>query len=284
MLRFENTSTPNTFAIYVDSIDRDDVLIHWKYKPTHDELSDHRITIYRSEGQTGEPTLLKNISAFNTTFVDTDVNDYDNYRRWYYQLQIDDGELTQRFTTDLNPDNMALAYRKRVKVEMRFDGTPCLAYVRSDSGQRCSACWNVRMQMSDPNCEVCDGTGYETGYFPPVLTLIHIIPPVLVTQAQETLKKLQTTYAFMGHFPLMNPLDFIADLETGLRWRIVKNQPIKAANSVVKQQVELIKVNLTDVEYKIDLPKEDLEPIIIPRKGQYFAKYNTIKEIPNGNE
>lgn len=283
MIYFES-AVHRTNYIYVSTINRTSVIIYWRYKPTVDTLESHTISIYRSYGQTQTPTKVASVSAANTHYIDEVPNIYDSYSHIYYQLQINDGALTDKVTFDNKPMPRTLHRRKNVDLHLRTSGLPCLVYQKSVDGAFCPVCFDtLQRKATDPNCPVCLGTGRTGGWYSPIYTLFYIVPPTESIQPDDVPKQIQESQALLGYFPLVNPKDLIFDLTVGEHWRITSVHPIKDAYDTISQELGVTKVAHRDGEYLLPLPSEKLTPVLTPLKHRkYLIDLTKLQETING--
>jgi hypothetical protein len=286
MLYFEH-ATGNAPYIFVEVIpktsDKFRLLIYWRYKPTNDTLSTHKIIINRSDKPNGDYTKVAEVEATQTYYIDEFF--WHNYNVYpSYTLSIDDLTITRPVTVGNVPSPESLLVRKHNEIGLRMSGTPILVYIRKVTGERCSCFTAARGKVSDMTCPLCFGTGFSGGYYAPILTLGNITPARKTHELKEFLAQKEIVELTMSHFPLLSPRDLIVNLNKGTKWRIVEVDPSEDSVCVLHQRAVLARLNPSDVEYSIPLPDGTMEPILKPRKQPYIYNVNpNIKETTNGS-
>jgi hypothetical protein len=283
VLIFEN-AVHRTNYIYVTTYDRQNVLLYWKYKPTLDTINTHTISIYKSEGLTADGIKIATISAINTHYVDNTPNIYDKFKHVYYQLQINDGALTDKVTFDNKPMSRTLHRRKNVNTTLRVGGIPCLIYQKKTEEDFCPLCWDdLTRKARDPVCPTCFGTGRTGGWYTPVYTLYHVNPPEKAISHDDIPKQIQDTQAFIGYYPTVNPKDMIFDLTVGEYWRIESIHPVRDAYDIIYQELNISKIAHREGAYLLPVPSKELNMVITPSYNRkYLIDLDQIKESLNG--
>lgn len=281
MIFFENASKKRPY-FYVTTLQKNTVLLYWKYKLTGEDLSQHTISIYRSPSETDEGVKIGEVSAVQTYYKDNSNLDLSSPQRfYYYQIQIDDRPLTDKVTLDRQPDARTNYLRKNGDTLLKMGGSPVLYYQRIQSGDRCSECWDSHLGVTKANCPICFGTGFAKGFSTPVLTMARVIPPAKLQVQQEVDTYPQKTSIVVSYFPLSNSKDVIYEINTDKFWEILSIEPIHTKSSLISQNLTVKRINFNDIEYTLPMPDQTMEWVINPPKHSFFIDINKIKEYKN---
>ncbi len=86
--------------------------------------------------------------------------------------------------------------------------------------------------------------------------------------------------AWMSNFPEVKPRDIIVEANDGNRWRIVRVQPTRKRRSVVHQNLVVTEIGRDHVEWKIDIPGLNAQPVW-DTQGQFLtARHNLEEDTP----
>ena len=233
-------------------------IVHWSFKPTNEDLSGLVMEISRSYAPNDGFEKVGEAVYPQTYFRDVTLNVYDHWRDAYYRLSA----VFQGRTLEFGPATVgsdfppqAREMTRRVEVELRFSGMPMMVYLKRQ-GPRCSACWDEFLKKAtDARCPKCFATGYEGGFYEPVLTLGNFLPEEKRDLPETTRRQDSQTALKMSNFPLVRPQDVIYLVNSRTRWRVVQVTPNRMHDCIVHQDpVVVAKLNPTDIEHDLPIP------------------------------
>jgi hypothetical protein len=251
-----------TVALTVDeigvrSLDVDYNEITWKVRSTSQDLLDYTFQVLRSEGAAGpfEPASAEMDDRY--FFVDNFIRKGNEFRTFFYLIRVRDkqtGETRDFGPADAGPDPdlIATELRKHMNLLFReFIGRRCWVFPVRTFGQRCGCRNKTLGKRTQSHCVTCFDTGFVRGYLTPVEAWMSIDPDPKSQQVMSVGSTAQSnTTARMGFFPPVKPFDLIVEPEN-LRWRVVQVTGTEQLRVVVHQEVQIHKIPITDVEYKI---------------------------------
>lgn len=214
--------------------------------------------------------LIATVPASQVFYEDSTVNLYDRWRVPFYKLRLVDTNGAYR---DYGPirvsgelDGPTKSIIRNARTQLRIgSGNPVLFYQRRfDTTQRCPDCWDpVLKQVVLSDCLSCFNTGFVGGYHAPVLTLASIAPEAKGDQTTDRTEQSATVQCFTINFPILRSRDFMYEIDTGRRYRIVTIQPGEKNRMLVSQVFTAEAINPVDIEHKVPVPPVDqLTPII----------------------
>lgn len=193
-------------------------------------------------------------------FRDVKVSLLTKYRQYFYKLKIVDRrtqettEFGPSATHDAEPDIVAAAIIHEEDVLFRkFVGRRCWLYPVRTFGPKCS-CFDTTMQRQTRSSHLpCFGTGWLGGYMSPVEVFVQFDPSPKVSMPLPT-GEIQPVMARarMSSFPPVSVRDILIESEN-TRWRVVNVETTQRLRAVVHQEMSLIAVPRSDVEYAIPL-------------------------------
>jgi hypothetical protein len=259
-------------SIFIEAFDvlqvsTDAAIVSWKFGPTNDDMSQVVVDVLRSYSPVDNFTVVKTVTHPQTYFRDTEINLRDQWRSAYYKLSVKAGAGTVIETEAVNlrseASNPAREIIRQVCMDLRFSGSPAMVYLKR-KGARCPACWDPYLKKNTrSDCLSCFATGYDGGYYTPILTLVNFQPETKTNQPDLTLRQESQTTARMGNFPEVRPSDVIYEMNMGARWRIVNVAPSEMERVLLVQELTLVKLNPGDIEHKLPIP-DGLDYVILP--------------------
>lgn len=243
--------------IIVRSLDVDFNEISWKVKATSQDLLDYTFQLLRSEGPAGPFAPISPEMDDRYFYVDNFIRGGHDFRTAFYVIRVRNKQTDE--TRDFgpadpgpDPDLIATELRKHMNLLFReFIGRRCWVFPVRTFGQRCG-CWNPTLQKrTQSHCATCYDTGFVRGYMTPIEAWMSIDPDPKAEQTMSVGNTSQSnTTARMGFFPPVKPRDIIVEPENA-RWRVTQVTGTEQLRVVVHQEVQLHKIPITDIEYKI---------------------------------
>lgn len=253
-------------AVFVEMASRRSIVISWWYRPTNDDLTRATVEIHRGYSRNGHFDLVGTVRADVLHYRDTGSHVHDKWREIYFKLRVINlggaVDETEPFSVRSQPTLEAIAVRKRTDLALRFEGVPCLIYVRRGEGVRCPDCWDPGLKkVMSSSCPTCFNTGRLGGFYPPILTQVRISPATKHNEPGDTLRQVEQVTAVCSFIPIVSPRDVVYEVNVGKRWRIVTVQPTEDHRVIVHQDLMMIGLNPGDIEHTLPIPT-GLTPII----------------------
>jgi hypothetical protein len=253
-------------AIFVEIASRAAVIVSWWIRPTNEDLEQTTVTVFRGYSFEGPFESIADVPGTQQYFRDADALIRDKWREIYYKLRVTspDGSVDESEAVGVTsqPTLETIATRRRTDIALRFEGVPCLIYVRRGEGERCPDCWDpVLQKVGSSTCPRCFNTGRLGGFYSPILTQVKINPVAKVNEPGDTLRQVSQTTAMCSFIPIVSPRDLIYEVNTGKRWRLITVTPTEHHRVAIHQDLTMIEINPGDIEHTLPIPS-DLEPII----------------------
>lgn len=197
-------------------------------------------------------------------YLDITVNLQSFWRRWYYRVEAEDTDGNKTYVSDVKtwesqPKIFELEIIARHDWLLRYEtGTPCFALVeRTAGGDHCQKCYNPSLSRSCvSNCPECFGTGRERPFYQPIMTFVDFNPPAKVTGVQQQEVQSGQTNVWWSAFPQLKPRDIFVEILSGVRWRVVRINPVGDVRTAFHHFGTLEEINRRDVEYQISISSE----------------------------
>jgi hypothetical protein len=253
-------------AAFAEIASRAAVIVSWWIRPTNEDLEQAVVTVFRGYSLEGPFEPIADTPGTQQYLRDSDALIADKWREIYYKLRVtsSDGGVdeTVAFGVTSQPTLETVATRRRTDLALRFEGVPCLIYVRRGEGTRCPDCWDeVLQKVGSSTCPRCFNTGRLGGFYSPLLTQVKIDPVTKVNEPGDTLRQVSQTTAMCSFMPIVSPRDLVYEVNTGKRWRLVTVKPTEHHRVTIHQDLTMIEINPKDVEHKLPIPP-NLTPII----------------------
>lgn len=268
----------------VRSFSLDFLTLDWRIKPTNRPIDDFTFSVFRSQSQ--EDTDFKKIkdglkSVFN--FHDPAASQASRWRQWYYKVRATEDTTalfteSQIATNDEQPDRIGLSIaRRNLLVLRRFVGIKSFVLQERTFGQRCNHCWDsVKQRRKQSGCRICFDTGFMGGFFTPIEALINYSPsPKQVQMMSFGERQPNQTPAWMSNFPEMKPRDLVIEQHDGRRWRVINVGTTRKRRAITHQNLLLVEINRSDVEWKIEIPNLNVAPPF-DTTGQFLTRKHTL--------
>lgn len=257
--------------------------IDWRIKPTNRLLDDFTFTVLRSQSQDDADFRVIQEGVTGFTFHDPTSSQKARWRQWYYKVRA--VEIASETFTESpiasnqeKPDRIGLSIVRRNELVLRrFVGIKCFILQERTFGQRCENCWDkIKQRRKISGCDICFDTGFLGGFFEPIAALVNLSPSAKQVQKMNfgELTPDQTP-AWMSNFPEMKPRDILIEEHDGKRWRVVNVQNTRKRRATIHQNLLLNRINLADVEYKINVDGLDRLPPF-DTQGQFLTRRHTL--------
>ena len=251
--------------INVESFDLDFLDVSWSLADTSERLARYSIYVQKSVDGSEGPwrEVAGPLPGNHTTFRDNDVNQFHNWRQYFYRLRIVDQETSLEYVSAAYsqvsaPDLIAIELKRRFELVLQeFAGRKVLLFPAITSGFRCPSCYVTSPQgfsigrQTTQNCQTCFDTTFVGGFASPIVCYIQIDPAVRGIQRNDTQEQdRQDSTARMSGYPIVKPRDVIVEAEN-IRWEIQSMVPTEKSRSIVSQSVTLHRIPSSDIRYKI---------------------------------
>lgn len=234
--------------------------ITWELGDTSEDVLDYTFQVLRSEAAAGPFDAISAEMEDTFHFIDNLVKVGNIYRQYHYKIRVKhkpSGEATEYGPYEKAPEPTLIADTLRMHLNLlmhEFIGRRCWLLPVRTFGQRCGECWNPRLQKKKySGCRVCYDTGFVRGYHKPVEIWASIDPTPASNQPAPTGRtQQQSTTGRMSFFPPVKPDDLIVEAEN-IRWTVRTITTTQEQRAVVTQELQLRRIETTDVEYAIPL-------------------------------
>lgn len=249
----------------------DSQVIGWTFLGVGAAATNAVVKVWRSYVENDGFELIATIDARTGFYRDDTVNLFDRWRFPFYKLEVVDRNGLSRtygpYRVSSDIDGLAIALIKNTTVMLRLGGVPVLVYQRrSDASARCSNCWDATLRkVTIAYCEVCYNTGFEEGYYAPILTLATIAPESKLEAPSEVHRQTATTSALLSNYPVLRPRDLIYEVNTGRRYRIFSIQTAEKQRMLINQNITMEALNPGDVEHHLPVPVISLMTPVLSR-------------------
>lgn len=160
-----------------------------------------------------------------------------------------------------------MRYVEEVLYDMYY-GEPCYVVKVKGTGVRCTKCWSeARQQRIISHCDVCNGSGFVTGYYSPIPIQISFDSDPKKNDVQKEWENVfDTKRARMSNYPIVKPKDYIINKDEYKRYVITHVETTKLPmlasdpviyskqNYIVSQLLILEEIVPDDNQYNIPLP------------------------------
>ena len=254
----------------INQIDTNSIYVQWEFAPTTEDLSKYTLSIYRSES----PGIPDDILGFELVVPDLDVTTAGYLDRglsglstpgriWYYKIIVKNTDtnntsLAPRLASYFkgkSPDlyTKEILRQKRIVLE-KFVGRKFFLLKRRTWGSHCNLCWDeILFRCTNPDCPVCYGTGWISGYFEPTPFFAMLTPAPQRNQIMMfgEWKPSDTLLETLNYPPLVDK-DVIVD-DSGNRWVVIQVQKTEKLGFLLEQRVQLARIEYDDVVYSIPI-------------------------------
>jgi hypothetical protein len=251
MLEFE--------SLEVFQTEPDVTIASWVLRMTNEDLTGLEFVVSRSHAQHEDFEEVGRVPYPQRYFVDRSGDRFDHWRKAYYRVSASfQGRTFEKGPETIGSDLFPMSREmiRRIGIDLRFSGIPVMVYLKR-KGERCPDCWDPHLKKATrSSCSTCFATSFVGGYHDPILTLANKVPEVKRDQPDVTKRQNAQTILKMSVFPVLRPNDILYHVNTPDRWRIVSIQPeVVHDNLVGQEQIVVAKLNPTDVEHSLPIPK-----------------------------
>lgn len=276
--------------LQVRSLDVDSNEVTWEVaSPTHEDALDYTFQILRSESPEGPFEPITQAFGERYIFVDRRLPAGDKFRQIWYKLRVThkaSDEVTDfgAVTRQAEPDLIA-SYIRRAELTLLVAaiGRVCWLFKRRSFGARCPSCWDtVTSKKLKANCMSCYQTGFLRGFLNPIEVWVQIDPEAKAQQnnAQQIDQQTGTT-ARTSFYPNIVPGDVLVEAENK-RWRVLKVTLSERLRTPVKQELVLIRINDTDIEYRLPINLEEAIQDVQPSPARMFTNPTDLQSSIDG--
>lgn len=271
MISIQDLEVTNRFTI-------DFLVIQYTVERTHENIDDYCLNLLRSSTSEGDYAVVKE-NLKTPTYEDYDVNLRNDNIEYYYKIQIvskKDGTFSfsnvAKFITS-PMENIAFwlkwTYDKYLKEVVTGEGY--LLLKKKKSGQLCDNYDEYRQSCRNPRCEVCWGTGFKGGYYPPIPISVSYAGP---GNKQEQIDRSGFTNSdapnqlWTGGYPIIDVGDILVGRQsTGGRHRVVAVTQVAKNELVISHRFTIQSIAPTDIVCL--LPIENIQQGKIEVKREY---------------
>ena len=234
--------------------------ITWDIGDTTEDVLDYTFQVLRSEAAAGPWDEVMPESDDRYIFVDNTIKNANIYRQYHYIVRVKHkpSEESRDYGPSMKapePDLIAVELRKHLNLLFReFAGRRCWLLPVRTMGQRCSDCWNARLQKrTRSGCRTCYDTSFVRGYHRPIEVWVQFDPSPAAEQPSNVGRLQQTSStARMAHFPPVKPDDLLIEPENN-RWKVRSRSTTQQGRAAVTQELQIHMVPTTDMEYAVPL-------------------------------
>lgn len=244
---------------------REGVRLQWGIEPEDTDLTTIEIDVQRSESPSGPFKSLQTIDPLAVfSWTDRTAPWKPKNMELYYRLV---GRLrsTGEVVWDCYPFGFqgrlpldALEMIRQHNILLRgvnghdpLTGIPTTVYKRRNFGARCRQCTDsVTGRVTISGCRVCGGTGFNGGYYSPIVVYMNFQPHARYLRVSTLGKEEDNeTTAFLTNFPILYPGDMVVE-PSEKHWRVTQIDVTERKRVVVHQLVRLRQLDHGDVEYE----------------------------------
>lgn len=174
-------------------------------------------------------------------------------------------DVVETGPSTLNP-RMA-GYRRKLirdfRLSLKFNGTPTVLLKRRTWGVRCDRCVDKRTkQIVRSECRDCWGTGFEGGYWAPILTYARrsVTAPTVVNSPEQKSES-NDAQIWLPDFPQMERDDVIVSLHDQRRYRVDRQVQTEVQLAGVHQVLTCQELARDHVIYRYAVSPNTLQPL-----------------------
>lgn len=156
------------------------------------------------------------------------------------------------------------AIQRRAIINLQwFSGNFFAVLKRKHFGKRCGECFDEGSKtVLISHCEACYGTGWEGGFYDPILTSGKISEAPLQERTEQSSEtQIQQARLEMLDFPRLESDDVLVELDKNRRWIVDSVVERKIRRMRVTQSVRCKELNRSAVEYHIQIDRENLQDL-----------------------
>jgi len=241
--------------------------LHWTLENTDEDSSVYTVNIYRGfwaahSGIIDEFDLVSSgvISADDYGWTDTTISgyEYDQWQELYYALSFTDGSNTGDICNPVKQASYGDIYSDAIirteDIAFRLTGRPCAIFKKKTSGTRCPDYDVTIGRHQTANCSTCYDTGYQGGYYTPIIRTC-MINPTPKRQAQLQWGEWQITDAILTSppWPDVEPGDVVVSYDNK-RYEILEVRPTQKGLVTVINNSRMEIIPKGDIRYRLSVP------------------------------
>lgn len=180
--------------LQLKNVDYDKTILYWNVETEINEnLHSFLYSVELSESSNGPWTALFEDPIHAYGFVDKMTQRGMVNQRIYYRIKainIADGSESYSepiCVSEEETNYLTQFISKQENLQLRrYNGQECLHFSRKKFGDRCKECYDkVARKCIKPNCSLCFGTTYQSGYFYPTKIYVNLDPQAKVIDKHE---------------------------------------------------------------------------------------------------
>ena len=254
-------------SLTVASYNKNQATLEWEYTNPKASTDGIHLEVYRAEAP-APVTIFSGIeldvSPTSYSYTDTTLSGLTshNFNTFYYRIKVVDEDSPGTYEWS-NPSFISMAPDAQATKMLRLKGVGINKYGRTvkiikkriTDGQECS-CWDEVLQRStDDECELCHGTGIQTGggYYDPIEVKAAIntrpkqneITPFGIWQKNDALMDIL-------NYPVLEPDDVVVD-QTNKRYKVRQVATYDKGQSLISQRCVISLQEKSNEVYNIEV-------------------------------
>lgn len=252
--------------LQVSCLDLDYLKITWEVKQTSEDLLSYYFEILRSEATHGPFDLISPPFTDRYEFRDYIAPRKHEWRLFHYKIRVTNKQNQESVeygpvSAQYRPPLDALEILRLETLLFReYIGRPCILLPVRSFGQVCGQCYDIVTHRTiASNCPVCYSTGYTGGFLNPVIVYPQIDPHPKMQQNAPPITQQQAMST--GRLPAdiyIKPKDILIE-QDNKRWRVGSVTTTERLRFPVRQELQLVKIPIGDIEYSFDISWPDVE-------------------------
>lgn len=256
MIRISNINCSSMFGL-------DYMYIRFEIQDTDEDITNYRFSLFRanSENDTFE-CVYSDIQEFECR--DYSVNLRTPQIKYYYKIEIEDlttgkKEYSEIFKSPaVNGDNYTDYFCSLydMYLDAVIDNSEFVILRRKRTGQLCECFDDIRGTTTKQSCTCCYGTRFVGGFYNPVVVKINLMSSPYYSEKFELSSVSEDTSPlqfWMGNYPEVRAGDIVVNTATNERYTIVGVQQSMKKGFLIRQTVQMQKIQHSSVLYKIPI-------------------------------
>lgn len=253
-----NRTVPEV-AVKVYPIFYKQMVVEWSIPASWGTAS---FNVFRSPTEYGPWTLLNDTPITGNHFKDVKTEEYSKFNNDFYMVDaiLLNSKVIRSFPVTWQNKRTSFAEIRAQEIQRRelllltkFVGVKTLVFRKRTFGQRCPNCWDPRIEkVTKDKCDVCLGTSFEGGYFPPYETLFQYDPtPNNAILSYQGRVEPNTIPSWTVSFPEMNVFDLVLRVPDARVYRIESMQTTELQTVTVRQMFILNELAKESIEFQL---------------------------------
>lgn len=234
-------------------------VVEWSTPPSWEAVS---FNVFKSPTEYGPWVLLNEVPVTGNFFKDTTTLDFSKFNNSFYLVDafIPNGKVIRSFPATWNNKRSSFVEIRAQEIQRRelllltkFVGVKSLIFRKRTFGTRCRNCWDPRIEkITKDHCELCQGTSFEGGYFPPFESLLQYDPtPNQASLSYSGRIEPNIIPAWTVSFPEINTFDVIVRLPDFKAYRVEALQTTELQTVTVRQLLNLNELDKESIEMQL---------------------------------